>query len=515
MRVRWSILATMVIGVALYAAAPAGASAPMGTLTVDKAHRTGANAPRVKGAALPRGAFTNRPTIPMSAYRAAKAQRGPDRRPGAPAHAPRTAANLLGFNGITQATAQDSFPPDINGSVSSNRVAEIVNQHLTAFTKTGSQTSDRSLATLTGYSAQGIFDPRIMYDPTWKRWVFIAEAFPESAGVQQQFIGISSNSSPDGGFIVYQFNINGACGSGNFWDYPQLGMNQDAVVITGNCFQGNTYLGARTLGVAKALLYNGLGFSVPIFFVPTGDSTTTPSQVFDQNPHMDMLTRNGPHQIRFNNPANAFYSAGLTDSTITGFAAPSVPRDAGQAGCSAASCTLDTGDGRFQAPGVEFGTSLFNVATYGLSGNGTFATPTWGEFNTSTHATVQSGNRFADSCSDDFNASLTASNDSHVWLNWTSTDPQGSGCGQTFVRQYVATRRSSDAAGTLPSIINPFTSPAELTGNFDGNFGTQRWGDTSSVSRDPSNATIAWTWNESVANSSTWGTRAHKIRNTP
>ena len=181
------------------------------------------------------------------------------------------------------------------------------------------------------------------------------------------------------GFVVYTFNINGACGSGNFWDYPQLGMNQDAVVVTGNCFQGNTYLGARTFGVAKALLYNSLGFSVPVFNVATGDSTTTPSQVFDQNPHMDMLTRNGPHQIRFNNPANAFYFVGSDrhrDHRVRRHRARLA--SAGQAGCTTASCTLDTGDGRFQAPGVEFGNSLFNVATYGLSGNGTFATPTWG-----------------------------------------------------------------------------------------------------------------------------------------
>lgn len=520
MRYRWSALVATLFGFAILcpASLAGAASAPVATVTADKATTTPANAPHLSGPPLPRDAFINRPTVGLAKYRELKSsQARANRRPGESADAasaPRTATSLFGFNGITQATAQDTWPPDINGAVSPTRAAEIVNQHLTAFRKTnGAQTSDRSLATLTGYTAQAIFDPRIVYDPTWKRWVFIAEARPESAGVQVQFIGISRSSSPDQGYIIYAFNINQACGSGNFWDYPQLGMNQDAVVVTANCFQGNTYLGARTFGVAKALIYNGLGFSVPIFSVATADSTATPSLVYDQNPHMDMLTRNGPHQVRFNNPANAFYSSGLTDNLITGFAAPSVPRDAGQSGCSATTCLLDTGDGRFQAPGVEFGNRLYNVATYGLSGAGTFATPTWGEFDTSTHATTQSGLRFADSCSDDFNASLTAGNDQRVWLNWTSTDPEGSGCGGTFVRQYIATRLVSDPAGTLPSIINPFTSGAELTGNFDANFGTQRWGDTSSFSRDPTNAALAWSWNESVANASTWGTRVQKIRN--
>jgi hypothetical protein len=65
----------------------------------------------------------------------------------------------------------------------------------------------------------------------------------------------------------------------------------------------------------------------------------------------------------------------------------------------------------------------------------------------------------------------------------------------------------------MPSMINTFTSGAELTGNFDPNFGTQRWGDTSSVSLDPSSFISFWTWNESVASSSLWGTRAQKIFN--
>src|SRR5204863_6104019 len=119
----------------------------------------------------------------------------------------------------------------------------------------------------------------------------------------------------------------------------------------------------------------------------TGDSTTTPSIVYDQNPNMDMLTRNGPHIIRFRNPANGFYSAGLTDNVVSGFTTPSTPRAAGQSGCTATSCTIDTSDGRFVAPGVEWGAKLWNVATYGFSGNGSFATPTWGEFNANQHTT--------------------------------------------------------------------------------------------------------------------------------
>jgi hypothetical protein len=76
-----------------------------------------------------------------------------------------------------------------------------------------------------------------------------------------------------------------------------------------------------------------------------------------------------------------------------------------------------------------------------------------------------------------------------------------------------AGRLSSTTSGSVSNIINPFTSSAELTGNFDSNFGTQRWGDTSSLSLDPSSATTAWSLNNSVADTNDWGTRWQKVTN--
>ena len=147
---------------------------------------------------------------------------------------------------------------------------------------------------------------------------------------------------------------------------------------------------------------------------------------------------------------------------------------------------------------------------YGISGAGTFATPSWGQFSIAGATTTQRGQVFADACSDDFNASLVTSTAGKMWLNWTSTDPQGSACGQTFARQYEAGRLSSSTpTGTVTNKINPFTSPAELTGNFDPNFGLQRWGNTSSMSLDGPNA--AWSVNNSVVDTNHWGTRWQKV----
>ncbi len=35
-----------------------------------------------------------------------------------------------------------------------------------------------------------------------------------------------------GFWLVYQLNMTTQCGTGGFWDYPQIGMTQDAVLLT-------------------------------------------------------------------------------------------------------------------------------------------------------------------------------------------------------------------------------------------------------------------------------------------
>jgi hypothetical protein len=515
---RVAVLGFLIAGLlgVLYPTTFARAAAPAGVVTADPAVEVNpATAPVRKGPPL-RG-FVNRPTVSLDQYKAAKTHSTGGRRQGTSAQAPSAPlaiTNLGGFNGITEATAGGGAPSDINGDVSGSQIASVVNSHLTVFSKstTPSVLSDNSFATLTGYTTQGLFDPRILYDKVWNRWVISVEAFPESASVQSQFLMISTTSSATGSYIVYNINATQLCGSGNFWDYPQIGLQQDAVVLTGNCFQGNTPLGSMAIGIAKAVLYNGSGFSVPN--QGPFDSTLTPSVVQDQSPRMHLLTRS-VHNVTFANPANGFYGKITGNVAISGFFTPSVPRAAGQAGCTTTGCLLDTSDGRFVAPGTQYGDNLWNVATYGFTGAGTFATPSWGQFDTEgtgANTTKQSGTTFLDSCSDDFNASLVARTNNSMWINYTSTDPQGSGCGQSFVRQVVGGRLSGTPTGTLSSVTNVFTSAAALTGNFDPNFGLQRWGDTSSVSADPSFPTIAWTWNQSVVNSSTWGTRAQKVK---
>jgi hypothetical protein len=64
--------------------------------------------------------------------------------------------------------------------------------------------------------------------------------------------------------------------------------------------------------------------------------------------------------------------------------------------------------------------------------------------------------------------------------------------------------RSGNFPPTRGTVL--FTSPAALTGNFDPNFGLQRWGDYSAVTVDPANVFRAGLVNEVVNSPGVWGT---------
>jgi hypothetical protein len=107
----------------------------------------------------------------------------------------------LHCNGLGQSApvVQGFFPPDTHGAVGANHFGQIVNSGIKFYSKalTGncptSNVLTLSLFGFFGYTAQALFDPRILCDLTYNRWIVSAEAFPEST-VQRQFIAVSVDS---------------------------------------------------------------------------------------------------------------------------------------------------------------------------------------------------------------------------------------------------------------------------------------------------------------------------------
>ncbi|WP_157267596.1 hypothetical protein [Azohydromonas aeria] len=451
------------------------------------------------------------PTLGDAAYRAAKAaaaQQGmaANAARAQPGMAPLAPPFFVGprFEGVRQTEAGGGFPPDTHGAVGRNHFVEVTNFHVDIYTKAGARVRSVSLASFFGYTAQTLFDPRVVYDRSYDRYIIIADARPESSTVQRHFMAISRTGDPLGGYFIYNINTTGFAGTNNFWDYPQLGMDQDSIITTGNVFSPTSFIGWRMFAVAKARLYNGLGFSVPVFAGAASDGTLAPPMVLDQNAKTFLISApSGGSALRLYTMRDSSRNPGVSLTGPVSITVPAyaLPPDAQQCGGVGTAEMLDTLDARFVNASTQSGNFLWNVHSIDFAGPAV----RWYRIDTNSLILNKSSTFWASSTSSDFNASIAANDAGDIFLNWSSSSstvcPEIRFSGQ----------RSADAADTGRNGFVLFSSPTKLTGNFDSRFGTQRWGDYSAVTVDPLNSLRGWIVNEKVNASNVWGSGIGQI----
>jgi len=414
------------------------------------------------------------------------------------------------FEGLDQGTSP-LRPPDTHGAVGLNHFVEVTNgRGVGVYRKSdGVLVKNVSFASFFGYTAQTIFDPRVVYDRRWNRWIITAEAFPENSTVQNLFIAVSTTSDPTGSFFIYRDDVPEP--AGDFFDYPQLGLDQDAVIITGNVFTGNTYVRSRMFGISKSDIYNGRRFNVPYFNLGTPGTVAPP--IVEGNNANDFLIAASPASP---SALKLFRATGLGRSNATVFAPVNVPvttwgvpPDARQPGSTD---RLDTLEGRFQNASTQIGNRLLNVHDINVSG---FPTPRWYSINTSTNAISESGVFSESGDSDDFNPSIagspvggTSTNPiGRMFFTWSSTDVFGADQHQARVKGSgrLATDPADLAGGSTFTTASVAYNPSAST--------VERWGDYSAVSIDPvASGTCAvgqraWIVNERQTSSTLWGSR--------
>lgn len=439
-----------------------------------------------------------RPTMDRAAYDAAKAQANSKAfvtvKPFTEALAPLTSPVIRQTNFNGHSSTDGLRPPDTHGAVGSTHFVQVTNSHIDMWTRQNTATlplaKSVTLATFFSYTTETLFDPRVIYDSTWNRWIVTADAFAESATVQRFFIAVSTSADPTSTFFIYNLNVN-FFGNNNFWDFPQLGIDQDAVLFTANIFNGPTSLGADFFAIAKARLYNGLGFSVPVF---TGlVSTLAPPIVRDQNASTFLIAAppTGTSFSKYTATNTSRAGIGLTGPVSITVPSYSVPPAAHQPGTTK---LLDTSDSRFVNASTQSGNDLWQTHTIAL---GSFPAPKFYRLNTSTNAVTQSGFYFASGTSDDFNASIAANDAGDCFVTWTSTDASAGKNAQ--VRLSGKTSAGAGiAAGPLAVTSGNFYHPSSDN--------PERWGDYSAVTTDPLNAANAWLVNEKSMGL-LWGSR--------
>jgi hypothetical protein len=389
-------------------------------------------------------------------------------------------------------------PPDTHGARGTKGFVEATNSHVDMWGSFAGGVTKKgvTLATFFNYTAQTIFDPRVIYDSSWNRWVITAEAFAESATVQYYFIAVSKTADPTGAFWIYQINID-IHGNNDFFDFPQVGMDQDAILITANIFPAaGGYAGADFFAVAKTILYNGRGFSVPIFEHLTG--TLAPPIVIDQGASTFLLaappsgTTLTKYTVTNSSHAFAMSVSAPVSITVTSY---NVPPDAPQPGTAD---LLDTGDARFVNNSTQNGNDLWQTHTVA---GGSFAIPKFYRINTNANTVSQTGSFFASASSFDFNASITANTGGDCFVTYTSTDTASN------IRPQTRASGKLNADSGIPAGPNCATSAFSYNASGDT---TERWGDYSAITLDPLDGT-AWLVNETPGDGALWGSRIVNI----
>jgi hypothetical protein len=454
------------------------------------------------------------PTVDPADYAAAKA--APAAAPGAgnrsdgsqgaapqPYATPPVTGNFEGVN----AGVCCLRPPDTHGAVGPSHFVEVVNNRVVVFNKAGAVLKNTNLSSFFG-TTEFLFDPRVVYDPIWNRWVILATrlATAPTDTVRRFRIAASLTSDPTGSFFRFTFNFSGS--NGDWWDYPGLGFDQDAVIVTGNVFHCtanpcgtfSSFVSGRVTPIAKARLYNGLGFGVPIF--STGGSPQPPL-VLDQNNIAVIARVAGGSTVQLFRLANGSNASQATFSApfnvnVGAYSIP--PVDAAQPGTVN---LLDTLDGRFQNASTQFGGRLYQVHTVNLSAGdaGPRPTPRIYSINWGANALIFADTVFANLTSYDFNPSIAASAANRALVVWTSTR---TGASPANAQVRVSGKDAGDFS--FPSTAGSFVFGSGTFYNPTAD-NPERWGDYSAVSVDPSNSKRFWFVNERIINNAIWGSR--------
>ncbi len=474
---------------------------------------------------MPAVALEMRPTMPRDRYAALKAAantQAPSAKPATAGAASPSAQtpNLtaVNFAGARQgAIGISAYPSDDDADVSGIQVAQVTNSSLWVFNKAGTILAQHSLNALLG-TTHFVGDPQVLFDSTWKRWVITVDDFKIPAlTFNFLWLAVSKTSDATGAWYVYKIGFSGGVFvTPNWLDYPHLGMDQDALLFTGNIFDNNTglYVTTTAFAIAKARAYNGLGFSFGAFTGLIG-TLMPPVQLgapwYSQHPFDYFAAADSGTGVQLYTMINAGKSGyDLTDPVhITGTSAFVVPPNAVQPGCANG---LDTLDGRFQSacyqipPSVSFSDGLlYCVHTINFAG---FPAPKWYAINPSSDTLADSGLFFLSGTSDDFNPAIAADAVGDIFVTETATD--------TGKKPMVLV---GGALAGNPVTLNA-TPAASSSVCLSGNGGNpQRWGDYSAARFDPATSfngtpgsVVGWITNQRVAGASAWGTKIAKIR---
>jgi hypothetical protein len=154
------------------------------------------------------------------------------------------------FTGSTFGVDSAALPADGNGVIGPQHFVEFINGSFAVYNKTNGQNVKRisdlkfwSNAGVVLSTSDAVTDPRIIYDPTAQRWFASmvdvdANATDPTLEANDFLLAVSDGADPRGTWHGFLFQADPD--TGNFADFPTLGVDSNAVYLSGDMYHGQT-----------------------------------------------------------------------------------------------------------------------------------------------------------------------------------------------------------------------------------------------------------------------------------
>ncbi|HEV3255509.1 MAG TPA: S8 family serine peptidase, partial [Gemmataceae bacterium] len=421
--------------------------------------------------------------------------------PGAP-----PTFSTAGFQGLNSNDNLPSgflfTPPDTIAAAGPTAVVEAVNNVIGIFDKAGNRLLTKDPATFFGPVSPGpvqnFFDPVVTYDAIAGRFIVAYLERDSTAKTSFLDIAVSNTSDPMAGFTeMHRIDVHETSGTSTLWaDYPKIGWNADAVVLTFNMFDftNGNYFNVQVLTMSAASLLDQNSSTLTSFHVDrpgASNFTMAPASMYNAatgGPMYFVESSEGGGStvdvVKMTNVLSA--TPTFTDNNVT--VAP----------YTVAPLATEPGGGRFNktsSPRIQ--NVVWNNNTMVADGNVGIAADSnnharWYEFSTAAAPTLLDQGTIAPGAGiDTFFPAISILNNGTIGLTYMESSPT------EFMSMYVTGRTTTDAAGTMETPVLAKAGEAFYS-DFSGN--PYRAGDYSGINVDPS-GTSFWAASEYASGS--------------
>ncbi|HWP31444.1 MAG TPA: hypothetical protein VNK96_06960 [Fimbriimonadales bacterium] len=389
------------------------------------------------------------------------------------------------------------YPPDLTLAVGPDYIVATVNMKIAFFKKSdGTKVFEVWLgnqATNGFFKSVGAldftFDPRCLYDKnTGRFFVMCAEVYSSTAFLD---IAVSDDSDPNGVWYLYRTNAK----TGNSWvDYPGLGINSEALFVTGNLFGFSSgfngvlfraYNLSELLSGAATVTYKDIVKSSGTWSVqPAESKSPTNIEYFAQD--------GSTSSMKIHAMVNATTSPVLYTTTVS---VPSFSYPNSSAPQKGTTADLDVLDGRVFNTWYQNGRLLTSHAVRKNSST-SYTVGRWYDFNlgdwpnSGTVTLVQSGNVEAGSGIYVFFPAVAFNDFMDIGMVVARSSAN------EYPSVWATGRKSTDPSGTMGSLIELKTGATYWNG--------YRWGDYFGIQVDPSDGLTFWGVGEYADSPSAW-----------